>query len=593
MHRSKHHLLPAVIPLLAVGCYRAPELSGNDQVYDPNVEATRQKDSGLAALAWEPVDTFMNGLVGSPDNPGCAVGVARDGSLTYLQGYGKAELGGEDWGVGTMGAVGSVSKTFTAAAALRMHDLGMIDVNDTVDDYLATTNGALGNARIYDLLSHASGVGGATQAAAFAPNWTPGSNAATCVNNNSAACLMVSQSIQQPSIAFLQYDDNEAVAAFADGQGVYSNVGYSVLGAVIDSQSAYEAFVWNEIGQYTGDDLDPGNLLSLALTHSWRDGDMPHRAVGYQWSGGAWVEREAFDASGLAGLEGWEGPAGGWAMTIGDLTRFALALNQGDILSNNMLLAMRMNWTDLDGFADDYGFGVFLGASGPPYWHGGTIGGHNAVWSYWPASGSQPSLAMAIMCNRNISPFSLRDHTTTLRGRIAGSSPVQPATIAVPRVGTRAGGRTLILEDRGAWQAAPADTFVSLDALVAPLELSTRLDRGALTIVIAQGGKHLATVPATWSDPWFTTRPTTMALRTTVGSVPVRGFSIRGAITEKGLTGGSIAGTLDAREVSGSVGIPASELCTTRRGTSRCQPCADGARYCVSMRYEGLTGRDH
>ena len=145
---------------------------------------------------------------------------------------------------------------------------------------------------------------------------------------------------------------------------MYSNVGYSVAGAVIDDiadgtpSGGYEAWVWDHIGQYTGNALDADNLLTLALSHSWRSTDIPNRAVGYVWNGASFDVFEAFDPNGLAGLEGWEGPSGGWVMTIGDLTRFALALNTSQIVGPGPLAAMRYEWTDLDGFADDYGMGV-------------------------------------------------------------------------------------------------------------------------------------------------------------------------------------------------------------------------------------------
>src|SRR5690606_40540248 len=81
------------------------------------------------------LDCHPRHLHSFPTRRSSDLGIARGGSLTYLQGYGKAELGGEDWGVGTMGAVGSVSKTITAATVLRMHDLGMIDVNDRSEEH--------------------------------------------------------------------------------------------------------------------------------------------------------------------------------------------------------------------------------------------------------------------------------------------------------------------------------------------------------------------------------------------------------------------------------------------------------------------------
>jgi CubicO group peptidase (beta-lactamase class C family) len=322
-------------------------------------------------MSWPSVDGEMSVLVPDPENePGCAVGVVRDDEILYLQGYGYARLPGrgdpgEKWTVATMGAVGSVSKTFTAAAVMRMHDLGLIDVNDQVEDYLSTGNGPLGNTYIYDLLGHSSGVGGDTQDEAFGHDWEDGTSVTDCIENDpeSASCLALFQELARPASAFPYYAPTEAVADLGMAgdlkAGVYSNVGYSVLGAIVDriaqdstSSDGYEAFVWDEIGSWAGNFLESGNMLSLALTHSWRDEDIPHRAVGYLGAGPA--VQEAWNAVGS--IEGWEGPSGGWAMTIGDLSRFMIALDNADFFDDaDMRAIMQHEWTDLNGSGSSSG----------------------------------------------------------------------------------------------------------------------------------------------------------------------------------------------------------------------------------------------
>ena len=126
-------------------------------------------------------------------------------------------IGGDDWSVGTMGAVGSVSKTFTAAAMFRMHELGLLNVNHSVGTYLSTSNNPLSNTMLARLLAHSSGVGGATQGAAFAPNWEAGSPGDNCQWNPDPACGLVSALAARPEIAFGWYEANEAVANLADG----------------------------------------------------------------------------------------------------------------------------------------------------------------------------------------------------------------------------------------------------------------------------------------------------------------------------------------------------------------------------------------
>ncbi|HWO17392.1 MAG TPA: serine hydrolase domain-containing protein [Kofleriaceae bacterium] len=602
----------------APACYRAPTLTGTDQVHDPNIEVTAIKDNGLAAQLWPAVDNTMLGLIGNAAAPGCAVGIARGGALVYLQGYGKAELGGEDWGVATMGAVGSVSKTFTAAAVMRLDQLGWLGLADTVSDHLPTGNAALAAARIDDLLDHSSGVGGATQAAAFAPTWEATSDADSCVDGEALDCGAVARTLAEPRLAFAQYEASEQVAALGGGapqQGVYSNVGYSVLGAIVDELAdgtvygGYEGLVWHQVGNRKTPIYHADNMLSLALTHSWRGSDIPHRAVGYAPSGGGgYAMAEAFALSGLGNVEGWEGPAGGWAMTIGDLTRFAVALNTAQIVDAGRLAAMQAIRTDLDGLPDHYGFGILLGTgANAPYWHGGQIGGHTAAWTWWPSHNGQ-SLGIALMCNRqDISPWTLRGTATTLAGQIANSAPSAAAPLSLPAVGaSAAAGRTWALGTARAWQAAPRAVIAPITGLAYDLVLSSRLASGRLALTLgeaivtaagavpASGRAPVDLGEATFRDPWFATRPAEVRLATAAGEVVVRDLVLEGAVAAGGarLDRVSLRGTLDARQLAALGGGSATSLCAQVANTdAACRPCADGALACVAVRYEHLDGQ--
>jgi CubicO group peptidase (beta-lactamase class C family) len=591
------HAVSLSIALSAAACGEPPSTTGSDQVADDNVAATALKDNGLAAQSWPAVDNYVSFNWGiDPDGPGCAVGIAQGGELTYLQGYGKAEIGGQDWSVATMGAVGSVSKTFTAAAIFRMHELGMLDVNDRVGDYLTTSNGPLANARIYNLLSHTSGVGGDDKGKAFAPNWTADSNADACAGSLAPECLFVWQQLAHPREAFEQYQEGELVEPIDedDGlpkEGVYSNVGYSVLGAIIDrlagdEGSGYERWIWDNIGQYAGP-LSVDNLLTLALTHSWRATDIPNRAVGSPLE--AWQNTDV--------IEGWEGPAGGWAMTIGDLTRFAVALNTQQIVNGSSLAAMRFEWADLDDIGNNVGMGVMLGTPGsdqPPYWHGGIIGGHTAAWTWWPNKDGQ-SLAVALICNRSdvdFGPFDLRDHAAEIADRIDNTpQPIQ--VVYVPIDPSRIDRRRYHLDIARSWQSQPARVLLPLTALRDSLAL--QVDRSgpdiALSLVHGKRSTFLGVVPL--DNPRFTSRPTDVTLATSVGELTVYGMVVDGAFASRGdaIAGVGLRGTLDGRQVSQAVGMSPSALCSMVAGSGgACEPCTDGAPVCLGVSYESLDG---
>lgn len=594
---------------LAAACGQAPTKTGADQVHDPNIELTALKDNKFTAMSWNTVDSYMNGIIGSDTNPGCAIGIARGGQLTYLHGYGKARLGGERWGVATMGAVGSVSKTFTAAGMLLMDQVGMLDVDDDVDAHLGGGAAAVGNVSIAKLLNHTSGVGGATKAAAFGPTWEAGSDAKACVDAN-LDCATTARDLAEPRLAYGQYGGSEVVAALAAGVAVYSNVGYSVVGAVIDEVTGgeYEQWIWERVGGWPASDRDAQNLLSLALTHSWRATDIPHRAVGYT---STFAVSEAFAPSGLAGVEGWEGPAGGWTMTIGDLTRFTVALNTAKIVNSTFLAAMRNPWANLDEMSDTAGMGMLLPAEDPgaddtpDYWHGGTIGGHNAAWTWWNNSNGQ-SLAIALMCNRSdISAYALLDHAEKLAGRIAGTSPSLPLAPAATAIDlATVNNRAFHLDRAAAYQAAPSGATLPITELLHQLVLRTSVSGSQLTLSlveasVSQGRYRPATSPtplgiASVTNPKFTSRATELRLASPLGDVRVKGAVIAGTIVAgPKLANVSVRGTLDARELGALVNRSGAQLCSELATTgTRCTPCADGAGMCVAFDYQGYLGAE-
>jgi CubicO group peptidase (beta-lactamase class C family) len=625
---------PLCALLLATLGACTPALEGSNQVNDINVELTIQKDSGLAARTWDVVDTYMTrDVVPDPTGPGCAIGIARGGELIYLQGYGRAvvggticsgdecvPLGGEAWGVGTMGAVGSVAKTFTAAAALRMHELGLLDVNRRVGAYLPTSNQQLARTPIFELLMHSSGVGGGAKADAFSPTWT--GDAQDCVGQDLPSCLGLSQILARPASAFDYYHEDELVADLDENdppygtpsQGVYSNVGYSVAGALVDEiarntpSRGYEAWIWDNLGQYRANPLDPDNLWSLALTHSWRADDIPHRAVGYRPrpDGDGFDVFEAWQDTG--GLEGWEGPSGGWAMTIGDLTRFTVALNTRQIVGNAVLTAMRLPWAHLDDPSDDYGMGVFPGdGQVMPYWHGGVIGGHTAVWTWWDRyEQTGPSLAIAMICNKGGSggtgPFPLRDHARVIASYLGTSEPRPRSSQALPGRGDSSVRPSVFALDRsGAWQVEPTGAVVPLALAHTALlhvtptgrGLSFQLSGGAVRpgAVVPVTAPQALGVAAFSADPRFTTEPTDVMLVTTIGQVDVSDFVVEGAFSDRGmaLTDVALTGVIDTRQAGTLLGRT-SVCANTARGGGGCTPCADGVAACVTFRYEGIRG---
>ncbi len=96
--------------------------------------------------------------------PGMAVGIVRNDSLVYARGFGLREVGKPDpVDTRTLFAIGSNSKSFTAAAAAMLVDDGKLKWNDRVIDWLPGFElydpWVTRDIRLRDVLSHRSGLG--------------------------------------------------------------------------------------------------------------------------------------------------------------------------------------------------------------------------------------------------------------------------------------------------------------------------------------------------------------------------------------------------------------------------------------------------
>jgi len=121
--------------------------------------AARQTVSGAAdARLSAQVDALFLGQI-RPDGPGCAVGVYRNGEIVLARGYGVANI--EDGRPITPRStfnLGSLSKPFTALAALMLEQRGRLSLNDDVRRWVPELPDYGRPIRVHDLLQHTSGL---------------------------------------------------------------------------------------------------------------------------------------------------------------------------------------------------------------------------------------------------------------------------------------------------------------------------------------------------------------------------------------------------------------------------------------------------
>jgi CubicO group peptidase (beta-lactamase class C family) len=233
--------------------------------------------------------------------PSLAAAVWRDGDLIWEKAVGGADVEANvEATPDTQYRLGSITKTFTAAAIMQLRDAGKLDLEDTLDKHV---EGAAHSPSIRRLLSHASGL----QRETHDDSW-------------------LTLRFASPDELLETLDRAEMV--LAPGQRFhYSNLAYALLGIVIEriTGQAYTDYVRDQF-------LDP-----LGLTRTTFEPEQP-AAKGYvsqPYADGVW---EAIDVETGA----WASAGQLWG-TVGDLCRWGafLADPEESILAKRSAEEMR------------------------------------------------------------------------------------------------------------------------------------------------------------------------------------------------------------------------------------------------------------
>ena len=295
------------------------------------------------------------------DGPGGVVLIARGGTVLLRAAYGTADLeSGEPMRVDHRLPIGSLTKSFTAAAILLLAQEGALDLED--DATLHYPNAPTGGqpATLDQLLAHTSGIANLVDTAGFM-EW--------------AAEPRTLEELLDRTRGVPRH--NPPGAGFA-----YSDSGYILLGAIIERVSglSYEDFIERSVAAPLGM-FDTGSALRPTV----RD------ARGYS-----------------AGDEGWVAPdplhmsvphaSGALASTVDDLWLWIRAWSRGDIFDDEEL--QRRAWSGRalpDGTFSGYGYGwkrcELAGRSS--VFHGGWVPGFEASVTYVP----DEDLVAIVLCN--------------------------------------------------------------------------------------------------------------------------------------------------------------------------------------------------
>ena len=307
------------------------------------------------------VDALMQRYAGNV--PGASLLVLKNGVPVVRKSYGYADL--EQGVVATTATdyrLASVSKQFTAAAVLLLHEDGKLDLDDPIRRWLPELPDIDQPITLRQILSHTSGL------ADYEDLMPP--DATTQISDQGVLDLLAHADT-------LYFEPGSAYR--------YSNSGYVLLGLVIEraSDMTLPAFLKARI-------FDKLGMTHTLMYEHDRGPEVPNRAFGYSEIDSDWTRTDQSPTSATRG-------DGGIYSSIDDLAKWDAALYDDRLLgdaSRELAFSPHVKVVD-EPYEAFYGFGWRI--SGETVWHSGETMGFRNVIVRWP----QRHLTVVLLSNRN------------------------------------------------------------------------------------------------------------------------------------------------------------------------------------------------
>jgi CubicO group peptidase (beta-lactamase class C family) len=320
---------------------------------------------------------------------GCVVGII-DGEAREVHAYGEVHRGEGDRPTGqTLYEIGSISKAFTGTLLADMHERGLVQIDQPLQDLLpeGVKSPVVDDQpiKLVHLATHTSGL------PRLPTNMDPG-------HTNPYADYTADK-----MYAFLGGHDLRRTP----GEYEYSNYAMGLLGQVLAERSgkSYEELVVERI-------CDPLEMNDTRITLT--DEQMQRFAPAYN---GDLAANNHWDLAAFAG-------AGGLRSTVDDMLKFAAAalaededrpVGQAEAGSSGYAItrAIHLAWEKRHGEAGEIGVGLgwHIARDGRTKWHNGQTGGSSSALFIYPPR----RLAVVVLAN------TATDKTTTLGERIIQS----------------------------------------------------------------------------------------------------------------------------------------------------------------------------
>ena len=309
--------------------------------------------------------------------------VARHGKVLLEDAWGLADRGtGRRATVDTQFNLGSMNKMFTAVAILQLVEAGKVSLEATVGTYLPDypNRDVAEKVTVRELLNHTGGTGDFVS-----PEWF--------ANRDS-----IKEHADYIKLLGARGPDHEPGKEFR-----YSNYGFILLGAIIERVSgvSYYEYVDGHIFKpagMRGTDSLPQTAKKPSIAGRLREAERAGRAgtvgraVPYTKRNGALSENDQLPYRGSG--------AGGGYSTVGDLLKFARALEAGKLISLKSLHEATRLQTPPGTSERAYGYGFVPEGEGSlrNYGHGGGTLGVNGYLRIFP------ELGVVVVCLSNRDP---------------------------------------------------------------------------------------------------------------------------------------------------------------------------------------------
>ncbi|MGA9353007.1 MAG: serine hydrolase domain-containing protein [Terriglobales bacterium] len=306
------------------------------------------------------IDALVARTMADQHIPALSVAVAVNGQIQYQKAFGKADLENDIAAAPeTLFRTGSIAKSMTAVAALRLVDEGKLDLDAPVQKYCPAFPKKQRTITTRQLLGHLSGI--------------RHYNEGEIDNTHHYAKL---------SDGFAIFANDRLL--FEPGTGYhYTTYGFSVIGCALEGAT----------GKSYPDVMQQEVFVPAHMTHTFVDNVftiVPRRARGYSLRNGQVINAGLMDSS-------YKIPGGGYVSTPGDLVTLADDLLAGTLLQPGTLKLMWTSQKLRDGTSTGYGLGWGLGKfeNEEVAGHSGAQQGTSTSLTIYPAR----KLAVAVMMN--------------------------------------------------------------------------------------------------------------------------------------------------------------------------------------------------